>query len=647
MRAILFLSFLIFLTALYRISTSDLSRIGENYLTCFDCYYYAELAIDNYEGKNKGVYINYKRNVPDFTIENSEQLIVLLPGWLSSISGLNIHFFIALLPPVLSLLFIIPLHAWINSFMDKTSALYVSVGAYMVGVFNLIYWTRTKFGRYDTDFLILFFLFMTLGLVWLSLNSKGIYRTIAYTVLAGLFFKVFMWWYPKPFFVFLFIWMYIVFLFFKENKRLIGVQLSIFSIIAGLEAFIQGFKSAYGLIMSRVFEKTASFVPLNMATYVSELNDVDITKLSYMTNEYVIMAGTIGLILMFRKYRYAVIAILPIIAMGFLVFFAGNRMLIYLGPFLGIGFGYTVYKIHEFLSERFSLLNKTIIKSLFILITISAGFSPSIALVSNKPTISGEFYKAGLWLQENTEQDAYIWSWWDYGHIIRYLSDRSVYIDNANWHYVKTFAVAKSFVSYDENLSRKIVSYVTNQRGLHFKYRNKTYKEFLEDVISYQNLKLNNPVYVVLVNRDLSLPILIGLGSFYLDSFSKFNLSPINECVYSAKNNSVGCMNVVFIDSENYTLRNDSWFKGFLFVNRDKGMIKPVKEIDTTHIKPDDLILFLIKYKDKYYEIVVSYNIINTFMFQAFIIGRDFKYFDRVYDAFPYIVIYKAVSGYE
>ena len=84
----------------------------------------------------------------------------------------------------------------------------------------------------------------------------------------------------------------------------------------------------------------------------------------------------------------------------------------------------------------------TIIVILFVLPMVSpegnnwlgwADFAPSILTggASTASTASTDWLEAMAWLKENSEPDAVIASWWDYGYWISTLSERSTLVDNA------------------------------------------------------------------------------------------------------------------------------------------------------------------------------------------------------------------------
>lgn len=63
-----------------------------------------------------------------------------------------------------------------------------------------------------------------------------------------------------------------------------------------------------------------------------------------------------------------------------------------------------------------------------------------------------------LWLRENTNQDAIIISWWDYGYLIQYYANRTTIVDPGNVYEWRNVEVAKFFMSSAEEESLRILN---------------------------------------------------------------------------------------------------------------------------------------------------------------------------------------------
>ncbi|RSH86444.1 oligosaccharyl transferase stt3 subunit [Apiotrichum porosum] len=83
-------------------------------------------------------------------------------------------------------------------------------------------------------------------------------------------------------------------------------------------------------------------------------------------------------------------------------------------------------------------------------VTQSAYSSPSVVLASRNQdgsqNIIDDFREAYYWLRQNTEKDAVVMSWWDYGYQIAGMADRATLVDNNTWNntHIATVGLAMS-----------------------------------------------------------------------------------------------------------------------------------------------------------------------------------------------------------
>eukprot|EP00049_Salpingoeca_infusionum_P009683 m.164637 g.164637 ORF g.164637 m.164637 type:complete len:756 (-) comp14405_c0_seq1:277-2544(-) len=71
-------------------------------------------------------------------------------------------------------------------------------------------------------------------------------------------------------------------------------------------------------------------------------------------------------------------------------------------------------------------------------VTSNAYSSPSVVLATNRPdgsrNILDDFREAYYWLRMNTDEDATVMSWWDYGYQIAGFANRTTLVDNNTWN---------------------------------------------------------------------------------------------------------------------------------------------------------------------------------------------------------------------
>lgn len=87
-------------------------------------------------------------------------------------------------------------------------------------------------------------------------------------------------------------------------------------------------------------------------------------------------------------------------------------------------------------------------------VTSEAYSSPSIVLAARgadgSKIIFDDFREAYWWLRENTEEDAKVMSWWDYGYQITAMANRTILVDNNTWNNTHISRVGQAMSSSEE-----------------------------------------------------------------------------------------------------------------------------------------------------------------------------------------------------
>ncbi|XP_075222788.1 catalytic subunit 3B of the oligosaccharyltransferase complex isoform X6 [Lycorma delicatula] len=88
-------------------------------------------------------------------------------------------------------------------------------------------------------------------------------------------------------------------------------------------------------------------------------------------------------------------------------------------------------------------------------VTSNAYSSPSIVLASygqdGSRQILDDFREAYYWLSQNTDNDARVMSWWDYGYQIAGMANRTTLVDNNTWNNSHIALVGKAMSSKEED----------------------------------------------------------------------------------------------------------------------------------------------------------------------------------------------------
>ena len=87
-------------------------------------------------------------------------------------------------------------------------------------------------------------------------------------------------------------------------------------------------------------------------------------------------------------------------------------------------------------------------------VTSNAYSSPSVVLASRLPDgsqhIIDDYREAYQWLRQNTDENAKVMSWWDYGYQIGGMADRPTLVDNNTWNNTHIATVGKAMASSEE-----------------------------------------------------------------------------------------------------------------------------------------------------------------------------------------------------
>jgi len=611
-------------------------------LSCHDCHWFARLSEDFFNSKFSR--IDYLSNVPDYMIVPLS-LVVVLPAVISKLTGLELRYIFLYLPPVMGTLFIIPMFYWIRQF----APIHVFIGASFLGLFNYVYYYRTSLGRYDTDFLILFFVYLILFLISMSVFKKD--KSYLYIILAGISSQIFMWWYHTP----------ILLIFFasgllfglivqRENPKEILKKISFFLLLCN-PAYIYYGLNSFAKHLLGIFTKKTEGLPVNLSSFIIELTPLDFNKFLSMTFDHlgILVLSVIGFVFLFiKQFRYMIIA-LPIILLGLTVFSSGERFLMYLAPFLGMGVGYTLYLMNSYLKKV--IFNQYIFKFVTILFILMTGFfstNSNAFIYSTRPSIN-ENYKLALQdLDKKLEKDAYIWQWWDYGSVLEYYLRRGTYIDNHSFHPLKLYAYSFSMMEYDEKKSRNIIAFVTNNLSLSYTPQNLSKKDFLDFIkkASDYDRPLKNNVYVFVYPSDILKDVIIAYGVIGAKQYvgELYLGRAFYKCIDDEQFFNCGRFEIhkflqIFNWKDEKYLQNNPYYKVIYTDLSDNEQISN-KILYENSNKQKRLILQFIRHNKDMYVYIYDKKFLNS-IFVRMVSGDSFECFDFVYNRFPTLLVYK------
>ena len=117
-----------------------------------------------------------------------------------------------------------------------------------------------------------------------------------------------------------------------------------------------------------------------------------------------------------------------------------------------------VNKIKNFDSKSVVILNVCLLLILFVFhctwVTSNAYSSPSVVLASRTPAgetiFIDDFREAYNWINQTTDEDAVVGSWWDYGYQLAGMAGRTTLVDNNTWNNTHIATVGKIMASNEE-----------------------------------------------------------------------------------------------------------------------------------------------------------------------------------------------------
>ncbi len=626
---------------------------GRPIFSSYDAFYFARLAKDLEEGIYEKGKVDPFRFVPDNFLENSPRypLIPLMSYSAQKLSKLfnasleEVAFYYS---PATAVLSAIPIFLYMKALGYPSAGL---LGG-MCLLTSFIYVVRTSVMRFDTDSLNLFFPFFTAYAFYMVFVSK---KKLFWTASASLSLLLFMWWYQHPELVWISTLPFL-FLLFLKRKEFSRKDLALILLVLFLPNAWYLWKAPVEFLvkLKEVFLRSVSpsqaglFADFpNIGQSISELQKFQTLKdVSPMVLDNTVLF-TMGLVLavaFFWKERFGLFLILPYFFIGLLVFKLGNRYGIFLAPFVGMGLGFAL----DFLSKRLLKglpFERVLLYALAFLSIAGVYFLQDqsrkfVATPKMSPFVARDMMK----LRELLPEDAWIWSWWDYGYAFQYYSRRGVFIDGGSQGSPKTYYVALSFALPSQKEAYNVISFVAKEGLSGIRKRlasGKTAKELTSEIRSGKYAQgLERPVYWVFT-QDMP-PKYGWIGYFGSWNFElkkgKFGgVQDLNPC-RKLSATSIACKNAV-IEFE----------KGFI----ELGFRRlPIKEVILRN-KEGRLIKksyaqrgVIVEMVDSKYGRLVYAVSENSFSsnFNVMYVLRvyDSRFFELVLDDFPFMVVYRA-----
>jgi dolichyl-diphosphooligosaccharide--protein glycosyltransferase len=428
--------------------------------------------------------------------------------------------------------------------------------------------------------------------------------------------------------------------------------------------------SEYDVSGSRIAISDRGAAFPNILKTIKEVERLPIkTTLGHLLTSPTLSAiGLIGfLVFVFTHWR-KLLPILLIFAIGLLSFQGARRFAMFLGPFVGIGYGYlitivltTIYQNIPFgrdKSTKFSpqgshrnslgwtqgaLSRYKELLSYGIALLFFFGLSSYTAIGRvPKPSIPVPTFLTFLELKDSLPKDSAIYTWWDYGYALTEVMDMATFHDGSSQMFPKTFFIAKSFTSSQPRELHNTISYLTSN-GMAGIARmideNISHKELLSNVLAGPTTLSHQNVYLMFTKDQIrKFRAIYSIGKW---SFEKVQ--------FGAR---IGYKNLNCDQLEEFELRCREGI-----IDLKKGEIDNNAPIKSTIIIDNGYVERRIRYPNKdgkYLQIftkegkLLAVQIIDEKVYQSnfnqmYLLGQyDPNLFDEVYNSFPWTRVFHA-----
>ncbi|MEO2069358.1 MAG: STT3 domain-containing protein [Desulfurobacteriaceae bacterium] len=631
--------------------------------TSYDAFFFAHYSKEYLNGSYKAGERDHLRFVPDnATYPSPIPMESFLGAKLSEVFNTNIENIALWLTPILSIFFVVPL----TVYFFRLNLFFAGFVGALFGVVNFIYLVRTSIARFDTDSLNLFFPFGMALFFLLALNSEG-KRKYIYLATAGILTLGYSWWYAHYGITLSFLILYLlvaVFIKAKESQEVFFKEKLLASIRKELPYFgillllsnpvfvyrgIFNFLSLVKTYLINFFKPAVSGGFPNVFMSISEAQHFDIVRTADLSSGNILLfaIGLLGVSILFVKRFRETVFLLPIFLIGLMALKGGNRFIMYLSPFIGIGIGYLIdstlsfFKRKEFLGEL----------RIYFLILILLLLLPFLLLYFNKnsvafviePKITPELQAGFIKLGEIAPKNSWIWTWWDYGYAIQYLATRATFHDGGSQGSPKTYFVATTFSIDSPKVAHNTILGIANigAKGISDLVKEgKREKEIRNMIFSGKFSKpTKNPIYWVFTEDEIGKFMWInyfGTWNFDLKKGIKSPIFILKGCRLRSKNLIICGNNILDLQKGIVISGGKAIPIKSLVIRNENGTIYD------KNYREKGIYLEILKEKGRSFFFVMGEQPFRSMFNQMYILRNyDKKYFELVYDDFPTIVVYK------
>lgn len=424
---------------------------GTPLMSTLDAYYYLRLTAQVINERET------KAGIGDSSEQSPTRMPLLasLTALIHKTSNLPIEQIAFYLPPVLGSCMAIVYICWGYSLGGPIVALLAS----LAGLSSFYWYNRTCLGRFDTDCLNPFFVFAILFLVYRFVVSKGRVRLFYLASALVMAWTFNAWWTQASHLGFILITFSYSLSFYLPSPRAERVVKIALLIATGgillftfthfqhalpdqLVSFINAYAGQFALISKN--NMSNSIFP-DVGKSISELQPLSFNGMVGEVGGHLapFVISMIGLCLLFKRNKDAACFLLTGLFLASLSLTA-RRFLIFFIPLYALGLGYFMGEI-ILKGKLLQRLAKPLLKWGIFLLIAGGLLSPNLCMSLTRhrgPSLTpGDVFLARNIINK-TGNKAVVWSWWDYGYFLEYITGTKAFIDGGTQSPERTFISA-------------------------------------------------------------------------------------------------------------------------------------------------------------------------------------------------------------
>lgn len=624
------------------------AKDGRISMTTLDAYYWTRLAKEYKNGKFGDNVTDPLKTYPDSgTYPERPNMIVFLLAKLSTFFKGDIYMTGIYITPILSSLFIIPMVIYFY----RIGFGLIGLAGGLFGTFSYAFYVRSCNGRVDTDSLNLFFpIFVAFFFLMISKTDEKKKQYI-YSVIAGFGMLLFNWWYEKYGFGVVYAGTLVIFLLVNRFKiKDIAILTGIYILFSNPVYFFYGLGNLFDFVFKTGYFHKQGITLANIAwpnimetiTESNRKSSIEILQM-ILGNPKVAVIGILGILAVYVLKFKDMIPMWPLLLLGSLAFFSGNRFSMFLAPLAGAGLGfvifYPLYHLFKYLKINEKLVDVVTALLIFILFFVSAKNITAYNIVL-PPSIPTQIVNGFLDIKEKLPKGSPVFTWWDFGYALMDIGEFATYHDGGAHGADRSYFSAKAFVIDDQKKMYNLISAIDNYKfeGINkILDDNKSANKVVESFLNYNSKPKNNNIFILytadMIGKFGALSF-FGEWDFETKSSKPNHYQGIN-CL-EIRGNVLECENAL-IDMEKGLINGQIPVKRVVFVKN--GSID--HKLEFPH-ESDINIELLIVNKQVIGVYVLNEKVYKSNFNQMYILGEyDRNLFEEIYNDFPHTRAFK------